>query len=137
MPPKTHQGDRQFAYLYDVQWTPEIDHVFIDTLAFHARIGNFVRGESNFSAVVSAKNAITRRCNADYTIDLCLSRVKQLLKRYTTIEWMTSLSLVHFDPEDNVIHAPNVIWDFMVKVLLLLSVLHFGIMVSLCTHAIF
>lgn len=117
MPPKAKYETTQSRYLYDVNWSPEIDHVFIDTLAFQARMGNFARGETNFSAVVCAKNSINRRCNADYTIDLCMSRLQQYRKRYTTIAWMTALSEVQLDPVDNVIYAPNVTWDFMFKVL--------------------
>lgn len=116
MHPLQQHDTRQMSYLYDVRWTPEIDNVFIDTLAFQARIGNFVPGEGNLSAVVCARGAIHRRCNVDYTIDACMTRVEKLSKRYTTIAWMTSLSLVQLDTNDNVIYAPNVTWDFIVKV---------------------
>lgn len=90
MHPLQQHDTRQMSYLYDVRWTPEIDNVFIDTLAFQARNGNFVPGEGNLSAVVCARGAIHRRCNVDYTIDACMTTVEKLSKRYTTIAWMTS-----------------------------------------------
>lgn len=112
MAPKIIQSD----YFYDSQWDMYTDNIFCDTLGFKARMGNFTRGESNFSAIFGAKEEIRKRTGKDFPLDALHERLCKLEHRYRTFSWMLSIPGVLFDPMTNRVHATQGVWDFMLKV---------------------
>lgn len=117
----THSFDNQDSYLYDIQWTKEVDDVFVDVFCIEAQHGNFVYGQRNLPATVMAIDSLWRRSKVMCTEDQCAAKLDKLFKRYTTVSWMMSLPHVKYDAITNDFKAPQHTWEFIVQVLWLTS----------------
>lgn len=78
-------------YLYDTKWDRHTDKIFCDTLSYQARMGNFTRGDTNFSAMFCAKEAIRKCIGKEWTPAVLLDRLDELEPRYQTFWWMLSI----------------------------------------------
>lgn len=106
----------QSLLFYDSEWDKYTDNIFIDVLAFQARMENFTWGETNFSAMYCAKEQVRKRTGIDWPHSVLLDRLRKLEERYTTFEWILSIPGVVFDPMTNIVHASPGTWDFIFKV---------------------
>lgn len=102
--------------LYDDVWTKKIDMLFIDIVAFQQQIGNFTVGRKNGSAISVAIDSIFRQTGVQLTFKQCQERVSTLFNRYKTFAWVLSFDQVMHDPVTNEMHAPEHIWQLILKV---------------------
>lgn len=107
----------QGSYLYDGEWSKEIDMLFIEVISFQHEIGNFTFGAKNYSAIGLTIDTINRQHGKHFSYKYCELKVNHLFKRYNTFAWMLSLTEVMYDEVTKHVHAPNRMWDFIIQVL--------------------
>ncbi|KAH6834659.1 hypothetical protein C2S53_019760 [Perilla frutescens var. hirtella] len=105
----------QEYFLYDAQWTAEIDMKFIALLPTEAQNGNFRIGVNHVEVVTNAMNGVNSSFEQAFSYAECFCKMKKLQKRYTVFSYMLNYTGIYYDVATNRMHYDAQVWASIIR----------------------